>query len=115
MAKNKNKSTKGKGDELVQELKLKTAEAALKQCEVDFKNLEIIEKTIEIDEQRVNTKLTKDTIKMDRISCLTSALSSWLIDDVATTIGSETKFKNAFDEGEQSIIKGKILKLINDL
>lgn len=113
MAKKKTEGTKDKTS--IHELKLKKAEALLKRYEADLKNLEVIEKAIDIDEKREKTKITKVDTQMDRINCLSNVLSSFLIDDENATIGSEMKFKNAFNEGEQTVIKNKLLKMINEL
>lgn len=115
MAKGDKKSTETKSDVLVQELKLKTAEALLKEREAEYKNLEVVEKAIDIDEKRVKNKEVKFEIEMNKIRLLSGILTYCQIDEEGTTIGSEPKLKHIFSENEKDLVKSKLFNIINKL
>lgn len=104
---------KEKSKEEIQKEKL---EIKLKQLESKLKQLEITEKTNTLNKwKECDIKRSNDEVLIKKLDTLKYMMSEFLIDEDSTQIGSEMKFKNAFDDDELAVIKHKIFDLIHKL
>lgn len=84
--------------------------------EIKLKQLEIKEKTNTLNKWKENDiKRSNDEVLIKKLDTLKYMMNSFLIDEDSAQIGSEMKFKNAFDDDELSVIKHKIFDLIHKL
>jgi hypothetical protein len=95
---------------------IKTIEQREKQLQLKLKQLEVKEKAYQLGEGlQQKCKDEKDRIIIEKLLSLQFLISSSMIDEDKTILGSEGVHKPVFLEEEMWILKSKILELVKKL
>ncbi len=95
---------------------LTNAEQEEKALQVQLKALEVQEKQYHLSTGiALSAKESESRLILEKLLCLESMLTSRVIDESKSIIGSECTYKQAFSEEESWIIKAKMIELIQQL
>ncbi|MFO0361361.1 MAG: hypothetical protein ACK500_05995 [Flavobacteriales bacterium] len=95
---------------------LTNAEQEEKALQVQLKALEVQEKHYQLSTGiALSARESECRLTLDKLLCLESMLTSRIIDESKSIIGSECTYKQAFSEEECWIIKAKMIELIQKL
>jgi hypothetical protein len=91
-------------------------DAQEKALQLELKALEVQEKRYQLDEGRERkAREDKQRLTLDKIKCLESLMTAYVVDEDKSITGSDTIYKSAFTEEETWVIRAKILELVKQL
>ncbi|MFN8776312.1 MAG: hypothetical protein ACK5XV_06040 [Flavobacteriales bacterium] len=84
--------------------------------QIELKALEVQEKRYQLHEGLEHkAREERERLTLDKIKCLESLMTAYVVDENKSIIGSDTIYKSAFTEEETWVIRGKILELVRQL